>query len=34
VPEVLVRGDSFALVRRRPSYEDIISLDSIPDWLA
>jgi diaminopimelate decarboxylase len=30
---VLVRGDEFAVVRERPSYEDVIGLDRIPAWL-
>ena len=34
VPEVLVDGDRFHVVRPRPSYEDLIRLDSIPDWLS
>ncbi|GEO15974.1 diaminopimelate decarboxylase [Microvirga aerophila] len=34
VPEVLVRGDGHAVVRRRPTYEDLIGLDQVPDWLA
>ncbi|MEM5470482.1 diaminopimelate decarboxylase [Hoeflea sp. AS60] len=33
VPEVLVNGDQFHVVRPRPSYDDIIGLDSLPDWL-
>lgn len=33
VPEVLVKGDAFHVIRPRPSYEDLIGLDSIPDWL-
>ncbi|HEV2557062.1 MAG TPA: diaminopimelate decarboxylase [Microvirga sp.] len=33
VPEVLVRGSEFAVVRERPSYEDVIGLDRIPGWL-
>jgi diaminopimelate decarboxylase len=33
VPEVLVSGDRYHVVRRRPSYEELIGLDSIPDWL-
>ena len=32
--EVLVRGDRFDVVRPRPSYDHIIGLDRIPDWLA
>ena len=34
VPEVLVRGSEFAVVRPRPSYEDLISADLTPPWLA
>jgi diaminopimelate decarboxylase len=33
VPEVLVDGDRFAVVRRRQTYEELIGLDSVPDWL-
>ncbi|WP_238364164.1 diaminopimelate decarboxylase [Mesobacterium pallidum] len=33
IPEVLVKGDQFAVIRARPSYEDIINRDSIPEWL-
>ncbi|HET7412808.1 MAG TPA: diaminopimelate decarboxylase [Pararhizobium sp.] len=34
VPEVLVDGDRFAIVRPRPSYDEVIALDTVPDWLA
>ncbi len=34
VPEVLVDGARFAVVRPRPDYEDVIGLDRIPAWLA
>lgn len=34
VPEVLVRGRDFAVIRPRPRYEDLLSQDRIPDWLA
>jgi diaminopimelate decarboxylase len=34
VPEVLVDGDRFHVVRPRPSYDELIGLDRIPDWLA
>jgi diaminopimelate decarboxylase len=34
VPEVLVTGDRFAVVRPRPSYDDLIGADRVPDWLA
>ncbi|HJU18624.1 MAG TPA: diaminopimelate decarboxylase [Stellaceae bacterium] len=33
VPEVLVAGERFAVIRERPSYEALLSLDRIPDWL-
>jgi diaminopimelate decarboxylase len=33
VPEVLVAGDRFAVIRARPSYDALLSLDIIPDWL-
>ena len=33
VPEVLVNGDKFHVVRPRPTYDDLIALDSLPDWL-
>lgn len=34
VPEVLVDGDRWAVVRPRPTYEEIIGLDRVPDWLS
>ena len=33
VPEVLVDGDRFATVRPRQTYEELIGLDRLPDWL-
>ncbi|MEP9399274.1 diaminopimelate decarboxylase [Mesorhizobium sp. KR2-14] len=33
VPEVLVDGDRFHVIRRRQSYDELIGLDSLPDWL-
>ncbi|MGR3479842.1 diaminopimelate decarboxylase [Salipiger marinus] len=33
VPEVLVNGDQFAVIRQRPSFDEIIKRDSIPAWL-
>ncbi|WP_406870946.1 diaminopimelate decarboxylase [Thioclava sp. 'Guangxiensis'] len=33
IPEVLVRGDHFAVIRQRPSFEEMLSRDSIPEWL-
>jgi diaminopimelate decarboxylase len=32
IPEVLVKGDDFAVVRARPSYEQMRALESLPDW--
>jgi len=32
-PEVLVRGAEFAVIRPRPSYEEMIALDKLPPWL-
>ena len=32
VPEVMVHGDQFAVIRARPSLEDIINRDIIPEW--
>ena len=34
IPEVLVKGGEFHVIRPRPSYEDMIALDSVPAWLA
>ncbi|WP_084396402.1 diaminopimelate decarboxylase [Henriciella aquimarina] len=31
--EVLVDGDQFAVVRRRPSFEEMVALETFPDWL-
>ena len=33
VPEVLVNGDAFAVVRARPTYEEMLALESLPEWL-
>ncbi|MEO0635502.1 MAG: diaminopimelate decarboxylase [Pseudomonadota bacterium] len=33
VPEVLVNGGEFHIIRQRPSYEDLLALDSLPPWL-
>ena len=32
VPEVLVKGESFAVVRPRPAYEELIGLDQLAPW--
>ncbi len=33
IPEVLVHGDHFAVIRARPSFDEIINRDIIPAWL-
>ena len=33
IPEVLVRGDQFAVIRARPTLEEMLERDSIPVWL-
>ena len=33
IPEVLVNGDQFAVIRRRPTFDEMISRDNIPEWL-
>jgi len=33
VPEIMVKGNDFAVVRARPSYEEMIARDTLPDWL-
>lgn len=32
IPEVLVNGDQFAVIRARPSFDDMINRDTIPQW--
>jgi diaminopimelate decarboxylase len=33
IPEVMVSGDQFAVIRARPSFDEMISRDTIPAWL-
>jgi len=33
IPEVLVSGDQFAVIRRRPTFDEMINRDTIPEWL-
>ncbi|MEP2783398.1 MAG: diaminopimelate decarboxylase [Pseudoruegeria sp.] len=33
IPEVLVKDDQFAVIRERPTYEQMINRDTIPSWL-
>ena len=33
IPEVLVKGDQFAVIRPRPTLEEMINRDTIPSWM-
>ncbi|MEM9097038.1 MAG: diaminopimelate decarboxylase [Pseudomonadota bacterium] len=33
IPEVLVNGAQFAVIRKRPTYAEMIARDSVPEWL-
>jgi len=33
VPEVLVKGDHFAVIRPRPTFDEILNRDTVPVWL-
>ncbi|GHG88825.1 diaminopimelate decarboxylase [Pseudodonghicola xiamenensis] len=33
IPEVMVKGDQFAVIRRRPTFDEMINRDTIPEWL-
>ena len=33
IPEVLVNEDQFAVIRKRPTYEEMLSRDTVPEWL-
>ncbi len=34
IPEVLVNGQDFAVIRARPTFDEIINRDTIPEWLS
>ncbi|PQA87946.1 diaminopimelate decarboxylase [Hyphococcus luteus] len=34
VPEVMVNGDKHAVIRRRPTFEEMLALETTPDWLS
>ena len=34
IPEVLVNGDQFAVIRPRPTYEEMINRDRLPPWMS
>ena len=31
-PEVLVRGDRWAVTRPRPTYEEMLARETVPEW--
>ncbi len=33
IPEVLVKDDQFAVIRPRPTFDEMINRDTIPEWL-
>lgn len=33
IPEVLVMNDQYAVIRARPTYEEMLGRDTIPEWL-
>ena len=33
IPEVLVDGDQFAVIRPRPTFDEMLNRDKIPEWL-
>jgi diaminopimelate decarboxylase len=33
VPEVMVKGGTFAVVRARPTYEEMLAQETLPEWL-
>ncbi len=33
IPEVLVHGDQYAVIRARPTFDEMINRDTIPQWL-
>jgi len=33
IPEVMVNGNDWAVIRRRPTYDELIGLDQLPNWL-
>ena len=34
IPEVLVKGGDYAVIRSRQTFEELIALDTLPPWLA
>ncbi|MEM0923451.1 MAG: diaminopimelate decarboxylase [Pseudomonadota bacterium] len=33
IPEVMVRQDQFAVIRARPTYQEMLGRDTVPEWL-
>ena len=33
IPEVLVNGHQFAVIRPRPSFDEMLNRDTVPEWL-
>jgi diaminopimelate decarboxylase len=33
IPEVMVKGDQFAVIRARPTFDEIINRDTVPSWV-
>lgn len=33
IPEVLVHGDQYSVIRKRPTLDEILAYESVPDWL-
>lgn len=34
VPEVMVSGREFAVIRRRPTFDEMVALEQLPSWIA
>ena len=33
IPEVLVKGDHFAVIRARPTFDEMLARDTLPAWM-
>ncbi|MFW5655502.1 MAG: diaminopimelate decarboxylase [Roseicyclus sp.] len=33
IPEILVKADQFAVIRARPTFDEIINRDTVPEWV-
>jgi len=33
IPEVLVHGDQFAVIRARPTFDEMLNRDKLPEWM-